>query len=452
MQRAGLSNAALAIFLLASAELRSQPDTVQAAFAVAVTTPNALQLPLPALTTTERAAFSRGRELFSQVWVASPSVDTEVDGLGPLYNQAACFACHQRNGRGQPPESEHERMRSALVRLSIPGSSLDGGPLPHPVYGEQLNDTAITGSAPEGRAVIQWTEHSDYFADGDPVSLRHPMLTLSELAYGPVGENLLTSLRVAPPIIGAGLLDAVPDSTLEALAATPRPDGVSGRVNRVRDPTTGHVAVGKFGWKANAASLAQQTAAAFRGDLGITSRYYAVEHCPPQPTDCGLSTELDLTDIQLADVVFYQAALAVPAPRNSGDASVREGQRLFEEAGCQHCHLPTLTAGANALVPLLANTTFNAYTDLLLHDMGDALADGRPDYQAGPSEWRTAPLWGLGLLPTINEHQNLLHDGRARGVLEAIMWHGGEASLSRERVRVMNRQERDSIVAFVNSL
>lgn len=437
------------ILLLSSGFLFAQPEFNNAETTLA---PDVLQQPLPALDQIERAQFVRGRGLFNQVWMASPSLDEEHDGLGPVFNQPSCSACHLRNGRGQPPASEAERMRGALVRISVPAGAAADEAVPHSAYGEQLNDNAVTGIAAEGRAVLRWIEHIEYFDDGEAITLRRPEVTLINLAYGPPGNGLMSSLRVAPPIIGAGLLDAVPDSELTALAAEPRPDGISGHVNVI--VSSGQATIGKFGWKANAVSLTQQTAAAFSGDLGITSRLHPEENCPGAEEFCARfqTASLDLSDAQLDDVVFYQAALALPAARKPADPLVLRGKELFEQTGCQHCHVPSLTSGDVALTPMLANTTFNAYTDLLLHDMGEGLADGRPDHAAGPAEWKTAPLWGIGLIPVVNEHQTLLHDGRARGVLEAIMWHGGEAAPARARVQALQKVERDALVAFVNSL
>ncbi len=447
-------NIALGFLLTVSAVLTAQPESQNDIPILKVATPDILEQRQLFLNELEREQFARGRGLFNQVWMAAPSLDKEHDGLGPTYNQPSCSACHLRNGRGQSPASERERMRGALVRLSISDPDVAHGTLSHPAYGEQFNDAAITGIPAEGRVVISWLEHTENFADGEVISLRRPVISFTNLAFGPAGDDLLTSLRVAPQIVGAGYLDAVTDETIESFASISRPDGISGRVNRVIDKTSGVSAIGRFGWKANASSLHQQTAAAFSGDLGITSHDFPAENCPQPQTLCSELpvAAVDLSDMQLRDVVFYQAALKLPLPRDETDPKVLRGKELFSLAGCEHCHIPALTTSDRVLVPVLVNTTFHAYTDLLLHDMGEALADGRPDHDAGPAEWKTAPLWSLGLLPIVNEHQTLLHDGRARGVLEAIMWHGGEAEQARVRVKAFSRADRDSLVAFVNSL
>lgn len=412
--------------------------------------PLAFQQPLADLDEAMLQQFTQGRALFNQLWVASPSLDPALDGLGPTFNQSSCAACHLRNGRGKAPAGPTERLRGLLVRLSVRLS--DGTPAPHPAYGDQLQESAVLGVPAEGRAVVQWQEQTRVLADGTSVSLRKPLIELTGLKFGETGD-LLLSPRIAPQLVGLGLLDAVRSQALERLAATPRPDGISGRVNRIPDGR-GAIMVGRFGWKANSTDLRQQTANAFSGDLGITSSVHPHENCPPAQEVCAAQPFVapDLTDEQLAAIVFYQSTLAVPAPREQDSAAVVQGRVLFEQAGCQHCHVPELFSGNEAALPRLANQRFEAYTDLLLHDMGEGLADGRPDFEASEREWRTPPLWGLGLIPVVNEHRELLHDGRARNVLEAILWHDGEAAAAAARVADMDAAERAALETFVLSL
>lgn len=416
-------------------------------------TPLVFQTALPQLNASQRELFFQGRSLFNQVWVASPSLDSTIDGLGPTYNQSACSACHARNGRAAPPASERERMRGMLVRLSVNAASTNHEPMPHIVYGDQLQDAAIAGVPAEGDARIVWQEHTEHFSDGESITLRRPVLTLHEMKFGRLEHDVLLSARIAPSLVGLGLLDAVPNELIESLAQTSRPDGISGRVNRVWSTQANASVIGRFGWKANMSNLLEQSAGAFSADMGISSAIFPGENCPAIQKDCVLkaSLNLDLTEQQLQAVVFYQAALAIPVQRDTSAPKVQQGQALFRQVGCHHCHIPELRS-ANAALPILSNTVFSPYTDLLLHDMGSGLADDRPDYLASGSEWRTPPLWGLGLVPTVNEHNTLLHDGRARGVMEAIMWHGGEAETARERVRGMTKSQREALVSFVESL
>lgn len=409
----------------------------------------ALATPMPGLDDAERTRFTEGRGLFRQVWVIAPSRDDTLDGLGPLYNRPACTSCHPANGRGQPPGIPGERMREMLVRLSVPGSGPHGRPQPHPVYGDQLNETGIPGVPGEGRAALHW-EIVERIAltGGETVELRRPRLKVDELAYGPL-DGALSSARVGPAMIGLGWLDAVDEATLEALAAAGK-----GRVNRVWDAAQGRPALGRFGFKANTASLADQIASAMAGDLGITSTAYPQENCTAAQLTCQAFPSggtPELSDPQLHAIRFYLAHLALPARQGADTAEARLGQRLFGELGCDTCHRPRLRTSATAVDQHLRNRWIEPYTDLLLHDLGEGLSDGRPDYLAGPRDWRTAPLWGLGSVERLGS-TTYLHDGRARNLAEAILWHGGEAQGTRDRFAALPAGQRQALYAFLRSL
>ncbi|THF64708.1 thiol oxidoreductase [Pseudothauera nasutitermitis] len=414
----------------------------------------AYSLPFAGLGEYELERFRRGRGLFRQAWEVAPARDEDSDGLGPLYNRLTCAGCHPGNGRGRAPQGPDERMQSMLVRLSVEGRDPHGGPLPHPVYGEQFNEEAIPGVPGEGRAAVEWTYSEVVLADGERVELRRPRLVFKELGYGPLGR-FMHSMRVGPPVFGLGLLEAVPQATLEALAAEAKPDGVRGRVNRVWSVERGETVAGRFGLKANAPDLRQQIASAMLGDLGITTTLFPAQNCTPAQTACRAAPDggqPELMNAQLGDLEFYFAHLAVPARRDADAPQVRQGEALFGALGCALCHRPALTTGAHERFPRLSKRRIEPYTDLLVHDMGEGLADGRPDYLAGGREWRTPPLWGLGLLERVNGHGELLHDGRARNVLEAVLWHGGEAQAARDRVIRLPRAEREALLAFLRSL
>ncbi|MCC6919441.1 MAG: c-type cytochrome [Alphaproteobacteria bacterium] len=404
--------------------------------------------------------FSFGNRIFNTNWVQAPASVKAFDGLGPVFNRVSCAGCHTFDGRGRPPETEGGPMDSILVRLSVPGEGPHGGPKPHPAYGDQLNELAIQGVKPEGKTTIRYTEIPGTFGDGEPYTLRKPALSFTELAYGSL-DGALTSLRVAPQIIGMGLLESVPDATLEELADPDDEDGdgISGRVNPVwSEAAGGAVRIGRFGWKANAASLEDQSANAALGDIGLTTPLHRYQNCTEAAVDCAAAYAQPASDGPeisvpfFAKLLFYTRAIAVPKQRNERDAEVVRGQAAFRAAGCADCHMPTLKTGAIAVEPELANQTFHPFTDLLLHDMGEGLADGRPDYAASESEWRTPPLWGLGLIHEVNGHTLLLHDGRARGFAEAILWHGGEGEAAKERFRTMPKDERQALIAFLESL
>jgi CxxC motif-containing protein (DUF1111 family) len=407
------------------------------------------------LTFDERSRFLVGNNFFGDNWVIAPSSTSARDGLGPLFNAISCGSCHLFDGRGAPPEGDDE-MVSMLVRLSVPGESEHGGPRPEPTYGGQLQPRAIPGVSPEAATRITWEEIPGAYADGEPYVLRRPQVALRELGYGPMASDVMTSARVAPPVYGLGLLEAVPDEALLALADPEDADGdgISGRVNHVWDHALAREAIGRFGWKASEPTVAQQIAGALLGDMGLTTALFPTHSCTEAETACRDAPDggaPEVTDEVMGFLVFYGRTLAVPARRDVGDPEVLRGRALFHAAGCASCHRPVLETGAHE-VAALADQRIRPFTDLLLHDMGDGLADGRPDFEASGTEWRTPPLWGIGLLETVNRHQLLLHDGRARGLAEAILWHGGEAEAARESFRSMSRDERDALIRFLESL
>lgn len=390
--------------------------------------------------------FTLGSRLFAIEWAPFPNPVKIFDGLGPTFNNDACAGCHVLNGRGRPPETPGGAMESMLVRLSVDGAGV------HAVYGDQLNDRAIAGVEPEGHVVIAYDEIEGTYGDGTPYTLLRPRLIFADLAFGPL-DGALTSPRVAPAVIGLGLLEAVPEATLLALADPEDRDGdgISGRINRLDADGT----VGRFGWKANVADLRLQTAAAAIGDMGLTTSLFPDQNCPPAQTACRAAESEEgpeISDAFLERMVTAMRTVAVPAQRNPENPEVIAGFEAFRRFGCDACHIPTLATDDSAPLPELRNQTFHPFTDLLLHDMGEGLADGRPDHDASGSEWRTPPLWGLGLVPIVNGHDRLLHDGRARGFAEAILWHGGEAEAAKERFRNADRRDRDALLAFLASL
>ncbi len=421
------------------------------------TTRNAFTLVARNLQGERRDAFFVGNSLFNRNWVTAPASTEGLDGLGPTFNAASCAACHFKDGRGKPPTEPGEKAQALLFRLSIPGQDAYGGPLEDPVYGGQLQPLAILGVPAEGWVELGRTERPGQYADGTPWSLEVPRYTLRDLAFGPPHPQLMMSPRVAPVMVGLGLLEAIPEARLEALADPEDRDGdgISGRVNHVWDVEHRATRVGRFGWKANKPSLQHQNAGAFRGDLGITSDLFPTQDCPPAQEACraapnGGEPELDAR--KLEQVTFYTRMLAVPARREPNEPEVLEGRALFREAGCASCHVPRHETGTMADAPELSGQVIFPYTDLLLHDMGPDLADDRPDFEATGSEWRTPPLWGIGLVKTVNRHTRFLHDGRARSLEEAILWHGGEAERAREHFRHLSAPERAALLRFLESL
>ncbi len=443
---------------------------------------NAFSFPLANLDDEGRTRFAIGNSFFRRNWVEAPASTTARDGLGPHFIARSCGGCHVQDGRGAPPDlkktlrgGEHEPPVGLLIRLSVPGTGEHGDVVPEPVYGGQFNNAAIQGVQPEGKVKIRTEPLVRTFADGSRVTLRKPVYTLTDLAYGPMAKDAMLSPRVAPQLAGIGLLEAIPDAEIERNAAdqAAAPGPVKGQVNRVWDAFAGETRLGRLGWKANVATLAHQTAGAFNGDIGITSSRFAGEGCTAAQKDCldaphgggkgavipssQASAQVpEIDDETLSHVIFYQATLAPAERRNARDPQVLRGQALFAQAQCSACHRPSYTTGQPPFPqfssPKVEGQRIWPHTDLLLHDMGPDLADGRPDFLAQGRQWKTPPLWGVGLIREVNGHQRLLHDGRADGVLEAILWHGGEAESARKTVQAMSRADRAALVKFVESL
>lgn len=415
---------------------------------------NAFELSARNLANEERRIFEIGDSFFTQNWVTAPSSTTGRDGLGPTFNAQSCSSCHANDGRARPPEDDDDPVRGLLLRLSIDGPD---GPIDEPNYGGQLQDRAVVGVPPEGRMAISYVTISGTYPDGTTYTLRQPSYAIENRAFGPLDPDVMVSPRIAPATFGMGLLEAVAEERILALADPDDADGdgVSGKPNMVWDIRKGQFVLGRFGWKAGQPTVEQQSAAAFRNDIGITSSLFAEENCPHLQSACNRAPNGGATEIpddRLAKVTFYVQTLAVPAMRNVDDERVRLGARLFVQIDCAACHTPRHVTGQDHSIPALRDQTIYPYTDLLLHDMGEGLADNRPDGEATGREWRTAPLWGIGLVEVVNGHTYFLHDGRARSIEEAILWHGGEAEGSRESFMQLSREDREALLQFLRSL
>jgi CxxC motif-containing protein (DUF1111 family) len=418
---------------------------------------NAFSLAARNLVGDRRDKFFVGNSLFKRAWVTAPSSTSGVDGLGPTYNATSCAACHFKDGRGAPPQEPGEEFLGLLVRLSVPGEAPNGGPLGDPVYGGQFNHKSILTVPAEGTSSVTYVEVPGTFGDGTAFSLRTPTYDFTDLAFGPFAEGIMFSPRTGQAMIGLGLLEALDETTIVALAdeADADGDGISGRANYVADVRSQTVKLGRFGWKANQPSLEQQVSGAFNGDIGITSELFPTQNCPPAQTACSASPDGGAPEIavdKIDEVTYYSQLLAVPARRNFQDPTVLRGKAMFLAAGCASCHTPKLVTGSFPGVPEISGQTIFPFTDLLLHDMGSELADHRPDFLATGTEWRTAPLWGIGLVQVVNRHTNFMHDGRARDLGEAILWHGGEGEAAREAYRLMPASDREAMLAFLESL
>ncbi|KFA98882.1 di-heme oxidoreductase family protein [Vibrio sp. ER1A] len=426
--------------------------------------PNAYSMPAANLPMSKRLDFSVGNSFFRNPWVQAPASTDARDGLGPLFNTNGCQNCHIKDGRGHPPEANDQHAVSMLVRLSIPAVTAQqkaayelDGVIPEPTYGGQLQDFALPNMQSEGQIDITYDEVAVRFKDGTVVMLRKPNLKIVELAYGDMHPDVLMSARVAPPMIGLGLLESIPESTILAFAEAQKADNssVTGKPNYVMDVRTQKMALGRFGWKAGQPNLMQQNAAAFNGDVGLTSSLFPSENCTSNQDVCTAQHsggDPEVSDKILNFVEFYTQHLAVPQRRNIDDPLVVAGEKLFNNVGCQNCHRTGIQTGTQEGLPAISNQTIHPYTDMLLHDMGEGLSDNRPEYAASGREWRTAPLWGIGYTEEVNGHTYFLHDGRARNLTEAILWHGGEAEAAKQNVLALSKSERDALLAFLNSL
>lgn len=433
--------------------------------------------PAPSLPQDDRPEFHAGKALANQPWVKAPTITTARDGLGPIYNVRSCLACHINGGRGRLPEGD-DVLSSAVLRVSRRGADPRHGVVRHPIYGDQLQvqsvsladqlgmDPAQVGPGAEREAPaeakirIAWSTSSFTYPDGETIVLRVPEAVVDALGYGPLGDDVLRSLRVAPSIHGSGLLSLIADADLDALAdpQDANDDGISGRRNLVWSRAEERHVPGRFGWKAGQPDLRHTVAAAFANDLGISSPLFPEGPCTSaQPRCLAMARGDDASGVELSDdlldlVTGFATNLGVPAARPLDPRGHAEGGNLFASVGCGACHQPSFVTEGSEQAAHLSMQQIWPYSDLLLHDMGEALADGRTEFDASGREWRTPPLWGIGLSEQINGSRHFLHDGRAQTLEEAVLWHGGEAAEARQRFVHLPREQRQLLLHFVGSL
>jgi CxxC motif-containing protein (DUF1111 family) len=436
-------------------------------------TRDAFSQPSGNLTNAEVADFNLGNGLFTKIWVSSPASTLASDGLGPLYNARSCQNCHLKDGRGRPPLDSKDGAVSMFLRISIPdpeqtalSSEIEGyiSTLPDPVYGGQLQDFGTAGQKAEYRLGIRYTETPVTLAGGEVVHLRQPSYTAEDLGYGPLAPEAMLSPRVAPQMIGLGLLEAIPAADILA-HADPEDldgDGISGRPNIVMSGQYAVPMLGRFGLKAGQPSVREQSAGAFSGDMGLSTSLHpdVWGDCTTAQPDCrsapdgrsGNEDGLEVSVQALDLVTFYARNLAVPGRRDQDNRQVLRGKEMFYQSDCASCHMPKFVTARMAEPSAQSFQLIWPYSDLLLHDMGEGLADHRPEGRATGTEWRTAPLWGVGMTETVSGHTFLLHDGRARTLQEAILWHGGEAEASRNAYVALPAEDRAALIRFLESL
>lgn len=407
--------------------------------------------PAPNLNTANLELHLAGDGQFEQAFVTAPA--TINSGSGPQFNHTSCVACHPTDGRSPFPENDINSFSGFFLRTSIPGTDDCGGPNPTPGFGVQLQNHANVGVEPEVQFGVTYQNIPVNFADGTVVTLRKPTYFI-ESSYIPFPSNAMLSPRIGPPVFGLGLLEAITEENilLKQDINDVDGDGISGKANYVCDPVTNSLALGRFGWKANTPSVMAQNAGASHNDMGVTNPLFPVESSFGQTNGDNINDDPEVNQQTLDILNVYLLTLAVPAARNLDDVEVAKGFELFEEAKCTACHTPKYVTGNYPDIPTISNQTIYPYTDMLLHDMGEGLADNRPDFLANGNEWKTRPLWGIGLTENVNGHTDFLHDGRAQNLEETILWHGGEAENSKQFYTNLNKSDRNALLAFVNAL
>ena len=450
---------------------------------ISITSSESYSKPSSNITASRKGSFFIGNAFFRQPWVVAPASTDSRDGLGALFNVAACQSCHIKDGRGHAPMSSEDDADSLLIRLAMPATTDEQRQklknsliekVVHPIYGGQLQDRGIQGVPAEARVAVQWSDKPITFADGHVETLRVPTFNLTKLGYGAFDDEMMVSPRVALPMIGLGLLEQIPDEAIKKQAIKVNSD-ISGKFNMVMDPQTGKVALGRFGWKAGQTKLITQNQSAFNEDMGLTSNIRPHESCMPTQTACMNATTgadeqgngkppVEVNDEVAKFVEFYTRNLAVPHRRNAEDKLVLAGKKRFYNIGCQSCHTPRYQLPKTDDDHLEQHgQVIYPYTDLLLHDMGNDLADRtiagklpskdlQVEFLANSYEWRTPALWGIGLAQTVDSQATFLHDGRARTLMEAVLWHGGEAEKQKQKVLKLDKQGRSELNAFLKSL
>lgn len=412
----------------------------------------------------EQDQFMLGRSFFTIPWVEAPSATTARDGLGPLFSANTCLNCHPRNGVGTLYNKNNSISRNLIARLSIPSNGSKehimmekySGFVFEPTYGKQISINGVQGVPYEAKPKIEYENITIIYPDKETVILKKPLHgvanKLTDLQYGDMNKDVIVSHRLAPALIGLGLLEKITDEQI--LANEDREDkdgdGISGKANRVFSPKYQDFKVGRYTWKASAATVIDQSAAAASNDMSLTNPYYPNENCTSNQKECleapkgdavhGKKT-FDLPLHRLEAIAFYLNNLKIPR----STITEKEGEKLFADIGCVKCHIPSFT---------LANGyEIKPFSDILLHDMGEGLSDGRTEFEATAQEWRTAPLWGLGKYKLVlGKEPELLHDGRAKTVEEAILWHGGEAEQTKQKFMNLSKKQRETIIRYIGEL
>ncbi len=399
--------------------------------------------------------FMLGRSFFRIPWVEAPSATTARDGLGPLFGANTCLSCHPNNSQGSVYNKNNNISRSMVVRLSIPSNNSKehklllkkSGFIPEPVYGAQVSLNGTKNVPFEAKLKVLYTNKYVTYKDGQTVILSKPNYSFKDLNYGALHKDTIITVRKAPALVGLGLLEDLSDEEIlkNVDEFDKNNDGISGKANMVYSLAVKSELLGRYTYKASAPTVKQQSAAAFHNDMGLTTTYFPNDNCTKYQTKCLNSPKardaIDVTDFRLYSIDFYLRHLKVPKSK----IKEKEGEALFAKLSCTSCHISSFTTKKNMII--------KPYSDFLLHDMGEGLSDGRSEFRATKNEWRTTPLWGINSYrKTLGKKPDYLHDGRAKSIEEAILWHGGEALNSRNSFILMDQIKRDKIIKFIGTL
>ncbi len=417
---------------------------------VFISNSQAFGTPAPNLSEANLEKHLEGDQAFEAIFVSSPA--PKQGGLGPVFNNTSCIACHPSDGRASVPANVNS-LSGFFFRISIPGEGANGGPNPVPGFGTQMQHQALFGYQPEALMTREYEYFTEILSDGTEIELQKPIYGIKD-PYIALPADVQISPRIGMPVFGLGLLQAIKEDDILAHADENDSDGdgISGKPNYVWDAVSQSVQLGRFGWKAGTSNILAQAAGAYSDDMGLTTPIHPVEASYGQSNGDPDAISPEVSQEELDAVTFYCLTLGVPAARNINDQDVVQGRKIFDQLACNQCHTPSYTTGLVEGLPEISEQTIYPYTDMLLHDMGEGLADNRNEFKANGQEWKTRPLWGIGLTNVTSGHTTFLHDGRARNITEAILWHGGEAQASTDGFKALNTTDREKLLQFLNSL
>ncbi|MEA2110801.1 MAG: di-heme oxidoredictase family protein [Campylobacterota bacterium] len=409
--------------------------------------------PYDGMSNEEVDEFIRGKSFFRIPWIEAPSATTARDGLGPLFSANTCRNCHPNNGAGVAVDSNLKVKRDLVFRLSIPQNLNNVLKMkmpfsPEPTYGGQLSVNGNHEVPFEGTPVVKYVEEMGKYHDGSSYSLRVPEYSIDSLNYGPLHKDAVVAPHIALALVGLGLIEQIPhrDILVNEDINDSDGDGISGKANWIYEPDNGNKQLGLFTWKAGSPSVRFQSANAASNDMGLTTSIFPKENCTSIQKECNAASkgyhDFDMPDSRLDAINYYLTHLKAPFPRKFKNS--KEAKKLFTQLSCSQCHTPSFVTSEGVEI--------RPYSDFLLHDMGDELSDGHSNFLATPNEWRTPPLWGIGLYKKVSGEANYLHDGRARSIEEAILWHGGEAQNSKEAFKELPKAQRELLIEYLGTI